>query len=53
MSMRQAGWLFAGPALLVIAVFFALPVLAAAMLSLPSTTCPVGDREWRLRQWRR
>jgi multiple sugar transport system permease protein len=31
---RYAGWLFAGPALLVIALFFALPVLAALALSL-------------------
>jgi multiple sugar transport system permease protein len=30
---RLAGWLFAGPALLVIALFFALPVLAALALS--------------------
>jgi multiple sugar transport system permease protein len=30
----RAGWLFAGPALLVIAVFFFLPVLAAFVLSL-------------------
>jgi multiple sugar transport system permease protein len=30
----RAGWLFAGPALLVIGVFFALPVLAALVLSL-------------------
>lgn len=34
MSARLAGWMFAGPALLVIAVFFGLPVLAAAFLSL-------------------
>ena len=31
---RFAGWMFAGPALLVIALFFALPVLAALGLSL-------------------
>ncbi len=31
---RLAGWMFAGPALLVIALFFALPVLAALVLSL-------------------
>jgi multiple sugar transport system permease protein len=31
---RLAGWAFAGPALLVIALFFALPVLAALALSL-------------------
>jgi multiple sugar transport system permease protein len=30
---RAVGWLFAGPALLVIALFFALPVLAALALS--------------------
>ena len=30
---RLAGWMFAGPALLVIALFFALPVLAALALS--------------------
>jgi len=30
---RLAGWLFAGPALLVIALFFAMPVLAALALS--------------------
>ena len=30
---RAAGWMFAGPALLVIALFFALPVLAALALS--------------------
>ena len=29
-----AGWVFAGPALAVIAVFIALPVLAALALSL-------------------
>ena len=34
MSARLAGWLFAGPALLVIALFFGLPVLAALALSL-------------------
>lgn len=34
MSTRLAGWLFAGPALLVIALFFGLPVLAALALSL-------------------
>ena len=34
MSTRTAGWLFAGPALLVIALFFGLPVLAALALSL-------------------
>ena len=34
MSVRLAGWLFAGPALLVIALFFGLPVLAALALSL-------------------
>ena len=33
MSARLAGWLFAGPALLVIALFFGLPVLAALALS--------------------
>ena len=31
---RLAGWMFAGPALLVIALFFAVPVLAALLLSL-------------------
>jgi multiple sugar transport system permease protein len=31
---RVAGWLFAGPALLVITLFFAVPVLAALALSL-------------------
>ena len=34
MSARLAGWLFAGPALLVIALFFGVPVLAALALSL-------------------
>lgn len=34
MSTRLAGWLFAGPALLVIALFFGVPVLAALALSL-------------------
>jgi multiple sugar transport system permease protein len=34
MNRRQVGWLFAGPALLVIAVFFALPVGAGLALSL-------------------
>ena len=33
MSARLAGWLFAGPALLVIALFFGVPVLAALALS--------------------
>jgi hypothetical protein len=33
-SARLAGWLFAGPALLVIALFFGVPVLAALALSL-------------------
>ena len=33
MNTRLAGWLFAGPALLVIALFFGLPVLAALALS--------------------
>ena len=31
---RLAGWMFAGPALLVIALFFAVPVRAALLLSL-------------------
>jgi len=34
MRRRQIGWIFAGPALLVIAVFFALPVAAGLALSL-------------------
>ena len=34
MSARLAGWLFAGPALLVIALFFGVPVRAALALSL-------------------
>ena len=34
MNRRQVGWVFAGPALLVIAVFFALPVAAGLALSL-------------------
>ena len=34
MKASTAGWVFAGPALAVIAVFFALPVLAALALSL-------------------
>ncbi len=34
MSPSRAGWLFVGPALSVIGVFFALPVLAALLLSL-------------------
>lgn len=34
MSRSLAGWMFAGPALLVIGVFFGLPVLAALALSL-------------------
>ena len=34
MSRALAGWMFAGPALLVIGVFFGLPVLAALALSL-------------------
>ena len=34
MSARLAGWVFAGPAVLVIALFFGLPVLAALALSL-------------------
>ncbi len=34
MSSSRAGWMFAAPALLVIAVFFFLPVLAALALSL-------------------
>jgi multiple sugar transport system permease protein len=34
MTPSRAGWFFAGPALLVIGVFFALPVLAALALSL-------------------
>lgn len=34
MHARLAGWVFAGPALLVLAVFFALPVAAALLLSL-------------------
>ena len=34
MSARLAGWLFAGPALLVIALFFGVPVVAALALSL-------------------
>jgi len=34
MNRRQVGWVFAGPALLVIAVFFALPVGAGLALSL-------------------
>ena len=34
MSPRLAGWLFAGPALMVIALFFGVPVLAALALSL-------------------
>ncbi len=34
MSASRAGWMFAAPALLVIAVFFFLPVLAALALSL-------------------
>lgn len=34
MSTRLAGWVFAGPAVLVIALFFGLPVLAALALSL-------------------
>jgi multiple sugar transport system permease protein len=34
MKRRQIGWVFAGPALLVIAVFFALPVAAGLALSL-------------------
>ncbi|HRF84467.1 MAG: sugar ABC transporter permease [Xanthomonadales bacterium] len=34
MNRALAGWVFAGPALLVIGVFFGLPVLAALMLSL-------------------
>lgn len=33
MKRRQVGWVFAGPALLVIAVFFALPVAAGLALS--------------------
>lgn len=33
MSARLAGWLFAGPALLVIALFFGVPVVAALALS--------------------
>ncbi|HSD17147.1 MAG TPA: sugar ABC transporter permease [Thermomonas sp.] len=33
MSTRLAGWLFAGPAVLVIALFFGVPVLAALALS--------------------
>ena len=33
MKASTAGWVFAGPALAVIAVFFALPVLAALALS--------------------
>ncbi len=33
MTVSRAGWIFAGPALAVIAVFFALPVLAAFALS--------------------
>ena len=33
MKAGAAGWMFAGPALIVIAVFFALPVLAALALS--------------------
>jgi multiple sugar transport system permease protein len=33
MNRRQVGWVFAGPALLVIAVFFALPVAAGLALS--------------------
>ncbi|MEG2941729.1 MAG: sugar ABC transporter permease [Thermomonas sp.] len=33
MNTRLAGWLFAGPALLVIALFFGVPVLAALALS--------------------
>ena len=33
MSARLAGWLFAGPALLVIALFFGVPVLAALAMS--------------------
>ena len=33
MSRRQVGWVFAGPALLVIAVFFAFPVAAGLALS--------------------
>lgn len=34
MSARLAGWVFAGPAVLVVALFFGLPVLAAFGLSL-------------------
>jgi len=34
MNRRQVGWVFAGPALLVIAVFFALPVASGLALSL-------------------
>jgi multiple sugar transport system permease protein len=33
MKASRAGWVFAGPALVVIALFFALPVLAALVLS--------------------
>src|SRR6476660_5259913 len=33
MKAGAAGWMFAGPALIVIAVFFAMPVLAALALS--------------------
>jgi multiple sugar transport system permease protein len=33
MTRRWVGWLYAGPALLVIAVFFVVPVLAALVLS--------------------
>ena len=32
--MPVVGWMFAGPALIVIGVFFGLPVLAALLLSL-------------------
>ena len=34
MKRSLAGWMFAGPALLVIGVFFGLPVLSALALSL-------------------
>ena len=38
MNRRQVGWVFAGPALLVIAVFFALPVASGLALSLTAVS---------------